>query len=36
VHRPHEYGPGADHSLPKTRFDVAAKDFLDLADKLGV
>jgi 2-haloacid dehalogenase len=36
VHRPHEYGPGADQPLPKMRFDVAAKDFLDLADKLGV
>jgi 2-haloacid dehalogenase len=35
VHRPHEFGPRA-QPLPKTRFDVAAQDFLDLADKLGV
>ena len=36
VHRPHEFGPRAAQPLPKTRFDVAAQDFLDLADKLGV
>jgi 2-haloacid dehalogenase len=28
--------PRAAQPLPKTRFDVAAQDFLDLADKLGV
>jgi len=33
LHRPHE--PRANYWLPSTRFDIAAQDFLDLADKLG-
>ena len=35
VGRPGENGPGTGESAPKGPVDVAAKDFLDLADKLG-
>lgn len=34
VHRPREFGPGADAPPPKSSFDVTAADFLDLARKL--
>lgn len=35
VGRPGENGPGTGESAPKVPVDIAAKDFLDLADKLG-
>jgi 2-haloacid dehalogenase len=36
VHRPKEHGPGSTiPSPPLDRFDILAKDFLDLADQLG-
>jgi len=37
VHRPLEHGPGKASSIPPAgTFDFVAKDFLDLADQLGV
>jgi len=37
VHRPHEFGPARTPPMPAAgRFDVMAKDFLDLAGQLGV
>ena len=37
VHRPMEHGPGKAAAIPpKDRYDIVAKDFLDLADQLGV
>jgi len=37
VHRPLEHGPGKASSIPQAgTFDFVAKDFLDLADQLGV
>jgi 2-haloacid dehalogenase len=36
VHRPKEHGPGRTiPSPPSDRFDILAKDFLDLADRMG-
>ena len=37
VHRPLEHGPGKASSIPPAeKYDFVAKDFLDLADQLGV
>jgi 2-haloacid dehalogenase len=37
VHRPLEHGPGkAVPIAPGGKYDVVAKDFLDLADQMGV
>jgi 2-haloacid dehalogenase len=37
VHRPLEHGPGKASSMPPAgKYDFVAKDFLDLADQLGV
>jgi 2-haloacid dehalogenase len=37
VHRPREHGPGKAASIPLSgQYDFVAKDFLDLADQLGV
>jgi 2-haloacid dehalogenase len=37
VHRPLEHGPGKAASIPLSgQYDFVAKDFLDLADQLGV
>ncbi len=37
VHRPLEHGPGKSSSVPPAgRYDFVARDFLDLADQLGV
>ena len=37
VHRPLEHGPGKASPIPQPgKFDFAAKDFLDLADQIGV
>jgi len=37
VHRPLEHGPGKASEVPPAgRYDIVAKDFLDLADQLGV
>ncbi len=37
VHRPLEHGPGKTSALPpRDRYDFVAKDFLDLADQMGV
>lgn len=37
VHRPLEHGPGKAVPIPPVgRYDVVAKDFLDLADQMGV
>ena len=37
VHRPFEHGPDKATAVPPTgRYDIIAKDFLDLADQLGV
>jgi 2-haloacid dehalogenase len=37
VHRPLEHGPGKAGAIPATgKYDFVAKDFLDLADQLGV
>jgi 2-haloacid dehalogenase len=37
VHRPLEHGPGKASPIPPAgKFDFVAKDFLDLADRLGV
>ena len=37
VHRPLEHGPGKASPIPQSgKFDFVAKDFLDLADQLGV
>ncbi len=36
IHRPLEHGPGKATEIPPTdRYDFVAKDFLDLAEKLG-
>jgi 2-haloacid dehalogenase len=35
VARPDEFGPGSSLSTPKAPVDIIAKDFNDLADKLG-
>lgn len=35
VGRPGENGPGSGESAPKVPVDIAAKDFIELADKLG-
>jgi 2-haloacid dehalogenase len=37
VHRPLEHGPGKASPIPPAeRYDIVAKDFMDLADQLGV
>jgi 2-haloacid dehalogenase len=37
VHRPMEHGPGKSASIPVAgKYDFVAKDFLDLADQMGV
>lgn len=37
VHRPLEHGPGKGAALPPAdRYDIVAKDFVDLADRLGI
>ena len=37
VHRPMEHGPGKAASIPAAgKYDFVAKDFLDLADQMGV
>jgi hypothetical protein len=37
VHRPLEHGPGKAAVIPSSgKYDFVAKDFLDLADQMGI